>query len=83
MASLIYKHLIYVSCHVSLIVNFSIPALYPVGVDLCSRLALLYSTATFVSTEAFRRAALGVTERNKWRQAINLAWIRYCYYNDR
>lgn len=39
------------------------------------RLALLYSTATFVSVEAFRRAALGVTERSKWRQAINLVWL--------
>ncbi|KAF0290115.1 Protein RFT1 [Amphibalanus amphitrite] len=39
------------------------------------RLALLYSTATFVSVEAFRRAALGVTESSKWRQAINLVWL--------
>ena len=53
--------------------------LYPVS-DIStffSRLALLYSTATFVSIEAFRRAALGVTDRSKWRQAINLAWLRY------
>ncbi|XP_037090773.1 protein RFT1 homolog, partial [Pollicipes pollicipes] len=39
------------------------------------RLALLYSTATFVSCEAFRRVALGVSEPAKWRQAINLLWL--------
>ncbi|KAL5014217.1 hypothetical protein ScPMuIL_008487 [Solemya velum] len=38
------------------------------------RLMLLYSTAVFITTEAFDRACLTKTEGKNWRQVVNLMW---------
>ncbi|OWF48307.1 Protein RFT1-like [Mizuhopecten yessoensis] len=45
--------------------------------SLCYRLTLLYSTALFISTEAFDQACLSKIEGKNWTQVVNLMWCSW------